>query len=228
MSDIRILLLEDDNTMASEIKLFLNNQGYECDIVSDGLGFFKTDLANYNLFLLDVNVPEYNGMQVCRKLRESDKQTPVLMLTAYGAVSDKVKALEFGADDYLVKPFHFEELHARIRALLRRGAGLGKGDVIYKIEDLVVNATQMTVHRGGKNIALTPKEYKLLELLAESNGRIVSKQVIASRVWDSNFETGTNTIEVYINFLRAKIDKDFHPKLIHTRPGYGYFLKHID
>lgn len=228
MSLAKILLLEDDTTMASEVKLFLENQGYECCVVHDGALLFKEDLKQVDLYLLDINVPTYNGMQVCKKIREYDKASPILMLTAYGAVADKVKALEFGADDYLVKPFHFEELLARIKALLRRSKAGDENDITYKIEDLLINTTQMSVSRGDKKISLTPKEYKLLELLAASNGRIVSKQLIASKVWDANFETGTNTIEVYINFLRSKVDKGFGHKLIHTKPGYGYYLKRLD
>jgi DNA-binding response OmpR family regulator len=228
MSLARIVILEDDTTMAAEVELFLVNQGYVCSVVHDGALLFKEDLTQVDLYLLDINVPTYNGMQVCKKIREYDKASPILMLTAYGAVSDKVKALEFGADDYLVKPFHFEELLARIKALLRRSKATDENDITYKIEDLLINATQMSVSRGDKKISLTPKEYKLLELLAASNGRIVSKQLIASKVWDANFETGTNTIEVYINFLRSKVDKGFDHKLIHTKPGFGYYLKRLD
>ncbi len=228
MAIANILILEDDVTMASEVKLFLNSQDFECQIVDDGGLLFKEDLSRFNLFLLDINVPTYNGMQVCKKIRDYDKTSPILMLTAYGAISDKVKALEFGADDYLVKPFHFEELLARIKALLRRSKVDDENDLIYKVEDLLINTTQMSVTRSDKKIALTPKEYKLLELLAASNGRVVSKQLIASKVWDANFETGTNAIEVYINFLRSKVDKGFDHKLIHTKPGYGYYLKRLD
>ena len=148
------------------------------------------------------------------------------MLTAFGDVNDKVEALNIGADDYLVKPFHFDELTARINALIRRsGQQQTDPDDLMEIEDLVINASQMSVSRGGKPIELTPKEFKLLELLARAKGRPVSKQAISEQVWDINFDTGTNTIEVYINFLRKKIDKGRDEKLIHTRPGFGYFLK---
>lgn len=221
--------MEDDIIMASEIKLFLTNQGFICDIINDGGKLFETDPEVYDMYLLDINVPTLNGIGVCKRLRDADHFSPVLMLTAYGAVSDKVQALESGADDYLVKPFHFEELLARIKALLRRTNKLDKtNDVLYKVSDLIVNITDFSVIRAGKKISLTPKEYKLLKLLITSNGRIVSKRSIASEVWDLNFETGTNTIEVYINFLRTKIDKDHDVKLIHTRQGYGYYLKVLD
>ena len=222
-----LLLLEDDFKMASETKLFLQAQGYECDLVYDGRLFFRQMIQRtYELYILDINVPSLNGMEVCRQIREKDSTTPILMLTAYSAVEDKVQALEYGADDYLVKPFHMNELLARIKALLRRAASPQKEtDVICTVGDLQINTTEMQVSRAGRAIALTPKEYKLLELLAQAKGRTVSKQTIAEKVWDLNFETGTNTIEVYISFLRNKIDKGFDTPLIHTRPGYGYYLK---
>ena len=167
-----------------------------------------------------------NGLDVCKKIRETDRHTPILMLTAFGEVNDKVDALNKGADDYIVKPFHFDELMARINALLRRsGQQHTDPDAFIQIDDLVINTSQLTVSRAGKNIELTPKEFKLLELLAQAKGRPVSKQTISEQVWDINFDTGTNTIEVYVNFLRNKIDKGFSTKLIHTRPGFGYFMK---
>ena len=224
---VNILLLEDDFKMASETKLFLDSQSYSCDVVYDGTIFFKQKLQKrYQIYILDINVPSLNGLEVCKRIREEDQVTPVLMLSAYSAVEDKVQALAYGADDYLVKPFHMDELLARIKALLRRAKSPQKeSDVVYTVEDLEINVTEMQVSRAGHNIQLTPKEYKLLELLAVARGRPVSKQAIAAQVWDLNFETGTNTIEVYISFLRNKIDKGFNVALIHTRPGYGYYLK---
>lgn len=224
---MNILLLEDDFKMSQEIQQFLQNLSYDCDVVYDGLVFLKQQkLKTYDIYILDVNVPSLNGIDVCKKIREEDKNTPILMLTAYSAIDDKVEALNFGADDYLVKPFHFEELSARIKALLRRSNGSSnKDEIVYKIADLELYTEEMRVVRNGQNINLTPKEYKLLELLIKSKGRTISKQTIAEEVWDINFETGTNTIEVYINFLRNKIDKGQSKKLIHTRPGYGYYMK---
>jgi len=223
----RILLLEDDFKMATEIKLFVNKHGHQCDIVYDGALFFKQlDLAGYDVYVLDVNVPLINGFEVCKKVRQYDRLTPILMLTAYSAIEDKVNALKSGADDYLVKPFHLDELIARIEALIRRSnASRTEDKSVFVIDDLVINTADLKVTRGGKEIVLTPKEYKLLELLASAEGRTVSKQTIATKVWDINFETGTNTIEVYINYLRNKIDKGFHRALIHTRAGFGYFIK---
>ena len=224
---MKILLLEDDFKLATEVRRFFEKKGDHCEIIYDGLLFFRQAVqADYDLYLLDINVPSLNGLDVCRKIRETDPQTPILMLTAYSDVQDKVKALDFGADDYLVKPFHLEELNARAKALARRSLQPQNiPDKIYQVADLVINTTEMKVSRGGQEITLTPKEYKLLELLAKQGGRTVSKQTIAEQVWDIHFETGTNTIEVYISFLRNKIDKGADTPLIHTRAGYGYYLK---
>lgn len=224
---IKILLLEDDFKVASEVKTFLESEGFDCEATYDGLIFLKAvRKEHFDIYLLDVNVPSLNGLAVCRTVRETDRHTPILMLTAYGAVNDKVEALNLGADDYLVKPFHLDELAARIRALTRRApqaANAGKG--IIRVADLAIHTEEMKVFRAGREISLTPKEYRLLELLARQAGRTVSKQTIAERVWDQHFETGGNTIEVYISFLRTKIDKGQSLPLIHTRPGYGYYLR---
>ena len=222
-----ILLLEDDPKLANEIRQYFVAKGCLCDIAYDGQAVFNFTPDNkYDIFILDINVPSISGLEVCRMIRQQDRSTPILMLTAFGDVNDKVEALNIGADDYLVKPFHFDELTARINALIRRsGQQQTDPDDLIEIEDLVINTSQMSVSRGGQPIELTPKEFKLLELLARAKGRPVSKQTISEQVWDINFDTGTNTIEVYINFLRKKIDKGHEEKLIHTRPGFGYFLK---
>jgi DNA-binding response OmpR family regulator len=223
----KILLLEDDFKMSNEIKIYLDNKDLACDIVYDGALFFKhLQLENYDLYILDVNVPLINGIEVCKKIRAADQSKPILVLTAYSDVENKIIAFESGADDYLVKPFHLEELFARIQALLRRSyQALESNKPVFVIDDLVIHTGQMKVTRAGKEIVLTPKEYKLIEILAFEEGRPVSKQTIAAKVWDINFETGTNTIEVYINYLRNKIDKGHHRPLVHTRAGFGYYLK---
>lgn len=223
----KILLLEDDYKMSNEIKIFLSNRDIHCDIVYDGELFFKhLQLENYHLYVLDVNVPLINGIEVCKKIRATDRVKPILMLTAYSDVENKVIAFGSGADDYLVKPFHLEELLARISALLRRSYHTQENNKpVFTIDDLVIYTGEMKVTRGGKEIILTPKEYKLIEILAFEEGRPVSKQTIAAKVWDINFETGTNTIEVYINYLRNKIDKGYKRPLVHTRAGFGYYLK---
>jgi DNA-binding response OmpR family regulator len=223
---MRVLLLEDDFKLATEIKVFLNDKNIDCDIVYDGSLFLKQfQTTQYNIFILDINVPGINGLKVCSTIRMSDKQTPILMLTAFGQIEDKVDAFNRGADDYLVKPFHFDELFIRIQSLTRRENKPLNDDEIIKIENLEINISEMKVCRNDTEIILSPKEYQLLVLLAKAKGRPVSKQTISEQVWDINFETGTNTIEVYINFLRKKVDKEFSPKLIHTRPGFGYYVK---
>jgi DNA-binding response OmpR family regulator len=224
---LKILLLEDDLKLASEVKFFLEKQGFLCEVVYDGMLFFKQVAGeDYNLYILDINVPGLNGMEVCKKIRQTDLRTPILMLTAYSGVEDKVNALNYGADDYLVKPFHLDELLARTKALLRReDRSLNAKGKVFRIADLVIDTTEIKVSRAGKEIKLTTKEYKLLLLLAKGEGRPISRKTIAEKVWDINFETGTNTIEVYISFLRNKIDKGFKNSLIHTSAGSGYYLK---
>ncbi|MEI8087349.1 MAG: response regulator transcription factor, partial [Paludibacter sp.] len=223
---MKILLLEDDFKLSTEIRFFLTGKQIESDVVYDGSIFMKQlQTDDYDLYILDINVPGINGLEVCSQIRSLDKSTPILMLTAFGDVEDKVEAFGRGADDYLVKPFHFDELLVRIQSLMRRNTKPQKTDIIFEIEDLQINESEMKVTRCGNEIILSPKEYQLLLLLAQAKGRPVSKTTISEKVWDINFETGTNTIEVYINFIRKKIDKDFEQKLIHTRPGFGYYLK---
>lgn len=222
---LSILLLEDDKKLASEISLYLQKQNFQCQVVNDGIKsveLFKK--SQFDLLILDISVPSMSGIDVCTKIRAIKNDVPILMLTALEEVNVKVKALESGADDYLVKPFHFEELSARVKALIRRYKLLNNENEKIVIKDLEINTDALQVRRAGKQILLTPKEYKLLLALAKANGKTISKQSIAEEVWNINFETGTNTIEVYINFLRNKIDKDFEVKLIKTRPGFGYYL----
>ena len=223
---MHILLLEDDSKLAGSIRHFLGSRSIACDIVSHGKEFIPQLAAKpYELYILDINVPAPNGMEICKAIRLIDLRTPILMLTAYSNVQTKVEALEAGADDYLVKPFHLDELLARIKALRRRiQAQTSTSPALLQVADLQLDVEEKKVWRAGKEISLTPKEYKLLEVLARAEGKTISKQSILEQVWDINFETGTNTIEVYISFLRNKIDKGFGKPLIHTRQGYGYFL----
>jgi len=223
---MKILILEDDFTLSKEIKQFLESKAFDCDTVYDGNLFFnQTQLSKYDLFILDINVPGMNGFEVCQKIRITDNETPILVLTAFGEISDKVTAFNNGADDYLVKPFHFDELFIRISALLRRKNNPQLTEEKIMIADLEINVNESIVKRNNLEITLSPKEYQLLVLLAKAKGKSVSKQVIADTIWEYNIETNFNTIEVYINFLRKKIDKDFDVKLIQTRTGFGYFLK---
>lgn len=221
----KILLLEDDDVLSKEISTFLKTKEFFCDTVFDGHVFFRQlNLQSYSMYLLDINVPGMNGLEVCKKIRSTDKSTPILILTAYGEIQDKFDAFQYGADDYLVKPFHLDELYIRIMAMLRRSTQPQDSNDMISIEDLTINLTEMKVKRGNQPIELTPKEYQLLVLLAKAKGRTLSKQTIAEQIWDIHFDTNLNTIEVYINFLRKKVDKDFAKKIIHTRPGFGYYL----
>jgi DNA-binding response OmpR family regulator len=223
----KVLLLEDDAILSREIRDYLNIKGFQCTMVADGVSFLQTLRAEgpFDLMLLDINVPQLNGLEVCRSVRANDSQVPILMLTAYGELQDKSEAFGLGADDYLVKPFHLEELLLRIQAVLRRRDRIESSDSIIVIGDLMINEDAAEVIRSGIRIDLTPKEFQLLLALAKARGRVMSKQQLAEKVWDIQHDTAYNTIEVYINFLRKKIDKPFSKKLIHTRSGFGYFLR---
>ncbi len=222
---MRALLLEDDIILSKEIISFLKSMKIDCDAVFDGELFFRQQkLDTYDIYLLDINVPKLNGLDVCKKIRTTDTATPVLMLTAYRDIQDKMDAFNIGADDYLVKPFHFDELYIRIMALLRRSAVPQEKKDLIIIKDLEINTNDSKVKRNGHVIELTPKEYQLLLILAKANGRVLSKQAISEQIWDVHFDSNLNTIEVYINFIRKKIDKDHAEKLILTRPGYGYYI----
>ncbi|MDQ1097714.1 MULTISPECIES: response regulator transcription factor [Chryseobacterium] len=223
---MNILLLEDDLILSAELCKFLESNHFSCQRVYDGETFLnQIKDSGYDLYLLDINVPKINGLEVCQTIRSFDKNTPILIISAYGDISDKKDAFNRLADDYLVKPFQFEELLLRINSLLRRKAPSENSDQeIIRIDDLIINKTEQKVYRSGHEISLTLKEFQLLVYLAEAQGRTVSKQQITEHVWEHNFNTNTNTVEVYINFLRKKIDKDFKVKLIHTRSGFGYYL----
>ncbi|MCP9765464.1 response regulator transcription factor [Lacihabitans soyangensis] len=220
------LIVEDEEKVASFIKKGLFTQGYNSEIASTGqeaLALFESQ--KIDLVILDIGLPDMSGLEVCEQIRRTNAQIPVLMLTALGSVSDKLSGFEVGTDDYLVKPFDFMELLVRIKALLKRTNENMPSDDILKVADLELNLHQKVAIRAGKVIALTAKEFSLLEYLMRNRGRVVSKLDIAEHVWDIDFDTGTNFIEVYVNYLRNKIDKGFNDKLIHTIFGMGYTLK---
>ncbi|WP_281309811.1 response regulator transcription factor [Flavobacterium flavigenum] len=222
---MKILLLEDDFTLSKEIAVFFASKEFECVPYYDGALLLRKYFPyEYDLIILDINVPGINGIEVCEKIRETDKKTPIIMLTAFSEIEDKLASFDSGADDYLVKPFHFEELYARISSLLRRKEIPQKAEDKIEIQDLEITESEMKVFRGGEEIKLTPKEFKLILILAQAKGKVLSKQFIAEKLWDYHIETNQNTIEVYINFLRKKIDKDHETKLIRTKIGYGYYL----
>lgn len=222
---MRILLVEDEPKVGSFIKKGLEEQSYEVDQAYDGNFGLKLALSNeYDLIMLDIILPHMNGLEVCREIRKSKPSVSILMLTALGSTDDKITGLDAGADDYLTKPFEFKELLARIRALTRRAGDTGASEKL-TIGDLEMDLGSKTVTRGGKPINLTAREFALLHYLLRNRGRVVSRVDITENVWETSFDTGSNVIDVYINFLRKKIDKGFPSKLIHTLVGMGYILK---
>lgn len=222
---MKLLLLEDDVTLSAEIEKYFNSKHIDCHCISNGdmvEKIYKKDV--YDIVILDINVPGKKGIDVCAAIRNVDQKVPIMMLTAFGEITDKLSAFNKGADDYLIKPFHFEELFARVNALLKRKQP-EQLEANMEVADLVISNAEMKVFRAGVEIILTPKEFKLLSILALANGRIVSKNTISEKLWDYQVITNQNTIEVYINSLRKKIDKNSDVKLIHTKVGYGYYLK---
>ncbi len=220
---MRVLLVEDDIRIANFVAKGLRENSYAVDTAADGeAGLYQTAINEYDMIILDVMLPKKDGFAVCRELREKNIKTPILMLTARDAVEDKITGLDFGADDYLTKPFAFNELLARIRALLRRNKEIRPAKIV--IADLEIDTTAQRVRRNGKEISLTTKEYALLEYLARECGCVVGRSEIAEHVWDENFDAFSNLIEVYIKRLRSKMDEGFVVQLIHTRRGAGYIL----
>lgn len=222
---MKILIVEDEPKVAAFIQIGLEENNYTAKIASDGEEGKKFALNQiFDLIILDVNLPKINGIELCKILRENNIKTPILMLTALGSTDDKVSGFESGADDYLVKPFEFRELLARVKALIKRSSPLND-ETILKIEDLELNTESKIVKRANKKIDLTAKEFSLLEYLLKNKDRVVSRKEIADKVWDIHFDTGTNVIDVYVNFLRKKIDKDFDKKIIQTQVGMGYVIR---
>jgi two-component system copper resistance phosphate regulon response regulator CusR len=220
---VRILLVEDEARVAGFIAKGLREQAYAVDIAGDGeQALYQAAVNQYDIVILDVMLPLKDGHTVCRELRASGFRTPILMLTARGAVDDRVEGLDSGADDYLAKPFDFKELLARLRALLRRPAALRPQ--VLRVADLTLNTASHAAARAGKPVSLTAKEYALLEFLVLNQGRVVGREQIGQHVWDENFDPFSNVIDVYIKRLRAKLDTGFSRRLIHTRRGEGYIL----
>ncbi len=222
---MNILLVEDEPKVAEFIRKGLREQLYEVALAYDGLMGEKMALENdFDMVILDVVLPHRNGLDVCCEIRRLKPELPILILTALGTTQDKVTGFDCGADDYLVKPFHFEELLARIKALSRRRSLIAPG-TIYQVADLEMDGYKKTVRRNKKEIQLTAKEFALLEVLIVHKNRVLSRTQIAESVWGIDFNRGTNLIDVYINYLRSKIDKGFSQQLIHTVIGMGYTLK---
>ena len=221
---MRILIVEDEVKIAQFIKRGLKEEGYAVDVANDGEeGHFLLSSNEYDAIILDLMLPKIDGLTLCHTLRKEGNQTPIIMLTAKDTVKDKVKGLDSGADDYLPKPFAFEELLARLRVVLRKKDNRVQTQL--KVDDLSLDLLTHKVTRGDREIDLTVKEYALLEYLMRNAGNIVTRTMISEHVWDINFDTFTNVIDVYINYLRNKVDSGFADKMIHTVRGKGYLLK---
>ncbi len=225
---MKILIVEDEPKVVEFLKKGLEEQGYETEVAYDGQMGEKLALRNtYDIILIDIVLPYINGYELCKRIRDKKQNVPILILTALGTTDDKITGFDAGADDYLVKPFEFQELLARIKSLTRRSSGIIQTSNLIRVADLELDIDKKIARRGNKTIELTAKEFALLEFLMINKGRVVSRIDIAEKVWDITFDTGTNVVDVYINILRKKIDKDFDKKLIHTRIGLGYSLDEV-
>jgi two-component system, OmpR family, copper resistance phosphate regulon response regulator CusR len=223
---MKVLIVEDEPKLAGFVKKGLEEHAWEVDVAYDGQVGVSLALSTlYDVIVLDVNLPKMNGFELAALLRREDIRTPILMLTALGTLNDKLAGFDAGADDYLVKPFEFQELIVRLRALQKRNIERGQTTNVLKVADLELDLNERVARRSGHRIDLTAKEFGLLEYFMRNRGRVVSRVDIAEKVWDIHFDTGTNTIDVYVNFLRKKIDRDFSQKLIHTVVGMGYIMK---
>jgi two-component system copper resistance phosphate regulon response regulator CusR len=223
---MKVLIIEDEVKTVQSLKKGLEEHQIQVEFAHDGqTGQQLAATGNFDVIISDVVMPKLSGFELVKNLRAAGTATPILLLTAMGATDDKVTGFEAGADDYLVKPFEFKELLVRLRALARRGKEGAAPKTILQFADLEMNLDAKTCHRNGKKIDLTPKEFALMEYLIRNQGRVVSKTEIAEKVWDINFDTGTNVIEVYVSYLRNKLDRPFDKKLIHTMFGLGYVLK---
>ncbi len=219
---MRILVVEDEDKIAAFLKRGLKEEGYAVDVAADGEDGLRLAVSeDYDLILLDLMLPKVDGLTMCRRLREQNRRAPILMLTAKDSVQDKVAGLDSGADDYLTKPFAFEELLARCRALLRKP---GQPPLVLRAADLTIDLPAHKVTRAGREIALTPREFSLLEYLVRNKGTVVTRTMIAEHVWDIHFDTLTNVIDVYVNYLRRKVDHGHERALIQTLRGRGYML----
>lgn len=225
---MQVLVIEDEQRVAELIQKGLQELGFQVSIAYDGEMGKKLALSKtFDLILMDLILPKINGIDLCKEIRLSYPNLPIIMLTALGTTDDKIEGFDAGADDYLVKPFDFRELHVRIRALVKRNQNLNstyQQGFILRFADLEMNLETKLVKRGNEAISLTPKEFRLLEYMMRHSERVLSRTEIAEKVWDT-FDSGTNFIDVYINYLRKKIDKNYPVKLIHTKPGMGFIFK---
>lgn len=223
----KILVIEDDVRVAELLQRSLEEQNFEVDLAYDGyLGKKLALQKQYDLIITDVILPKINGIDLCKEIKKTLPHIPIIMLTALGTTDDKVEGFDAGADDYLVKPFELRELYVRIRALLKRFEHIKSSDItVLKYADLELDLNEKVFRRSGTEIHLTPKEFNLLQYMMENPERVLSRTEISEKVWDTHFDTGTNFIDVYINYLRKKIETDPANKVIHTKSGMGFILK---
>ena len=223
MENIKILIVEDEVRLAEILKKQLGDSGFNADIAYDGyLGKKLVEKNNYNLIILDINLPLINGYDLCREIRKTNSNIPIIMLTAFGTSENKIAGFDAGADDYVLKPFDFRELLARINVFLKRSDIINMSEKL-GIADLEMDLSTKTVTRGNKKIDLTVKESLLLETFLKNKGKLLTREFIIEQVWGIDFDPSTNIIDVYINYLRKKIDLDFEKKLIHTKFGFGFY-----
>ncbi len=222
---MKVLIIEDEKKVAAFIQKGLEELSHQSEIAYDGLNGIKLAISeNFDVIILDINLPIINGFEVCKEIRKTHQNIPILMLTALSSTEDKLMGFDSGADDYLSKPFEFKELIARLKSLTKRSKGFNEVNNLLKFADLEMNLESKIVKRSSTKIDLTAKEFALLEYFLKNKNKVVSRAEIAENVWDISFDTGTNVIDVYVNFLRKKIDKEFTPKLIHSKIGMGYIL----
>jgi DNA-binding response OmpR family regulator len=228
MDNTRILIIEDEQRVANLLKLQLEEYGYRADIAGDG--YVGKEMVQHNLYhiiVLDINLPLINGYELCKEIRKTNANIPIIMLTALGSIDNKVAGFDAGADDYVVKPFEFKELLARINVFLRR-TDKNISSQMLKVADLEMNMVTKSVTRNHKKIDLTAKESALLETFLKNKGKLLTRDFIIEQVWGIDFDPSTNIIDVYVNYLRKKIDKDFEPKLIHTKFGFGFYCNETE
>jgi DNA-binding response OmpR family regulator len=226
---INILIVEDEHRLAEILQKQFTESGFNADIATDGyVGKKKLEENDYDLIILDINLPLLNGYELCREIRKTNTGIPIIMLTALGTFENKIIGFDAGADDYVLKPFDFRELLARVNVFIKRSNISISEPKKLSIADFEMDLVTKTATRGGKKLELTLKEFTLMELLLKNKNKLLSRDYIIERVWNIDFETGTNIIDVYVNYLRKKVDKDFEPKIIHTKFGFGFYCSETE
>lgn len=226
---INILIVEDEHRLAEILQKQFTESGFAADIARDGyVGKKKAEENNYDLIILDINLPLLNGYELCREIRKTNSRIPIIMLTALGTYDNKLLGFDAGADDYVLKPFDFRELLARVNVFIKRSNISIPESRKLSIADFEMDLDTKTAVRGGKKIELTLKEFALMETFLKNKNKLLSRDYIIDKVWNIDFETGTNIIDVYVNYLRKKIDKDFEPKIIHTKFGFGFYCSETE